>query len=95
MVVGGGGAPRGTRLLIDVCRKSDRYFGTIRLFLFFSWPEVVRPGPPRCEPPRVVVVYALLLFSLSSPFFPFSLLPLVSLFLPFLPIPFLFGRVIN
>lgn len=76
----GGGGEGGTRSLIDVCRKSDRYFGTIRLF--FLGQEEVRPGPPRCEPPRVggICASSLFLFLL----FPLLFLPLVFPFFFFL-----------
>lgn len=62
---------------------------------FFPWE--LRPGPPRCEPPRVGGICAFSLF-LFLPF-PFLFLPprLFFFFLFFFfPVPpFLFGRVIN
>lgn len=62
---------------------------------FFPWE--LRPGPPRCEPPRVGGICASSLF-LFLPF-PFLFLPprLFFFFLFFFfPVPpFLFGRVIN
>lgn len=57
------GEEGGTRSLIDVCRKSDRYFGTIRLFFLGSFVQGHLVANHLES-----VVYALLLF-LS--FFPF------------------------
>ena len=88
----------GTRSLIDVCRKSDRYFGTIRLFFLGQRRRRLVQGHLVANHLESVV-YALLLF--------FSFLPL--LFLPprlfsslsyfsfslSLILPFLLGRVIN
>lgn len=53
----------GTRSLIDVCRKSDRYFGTIRLFFLGSFVQGHLVANHLES-----VVYALLLF---FSFFPF------------------------
>ena len=79
-VDGGGGKGRrererereegGTRSLIDVCRKSDRYFGTIRLFFLGQRRRLVQGHLVANH--LESVVYALLLF---FSFLPFLFLP--------------------